>query len=79
MSLPKTIYDVLKAVMTTESRLAHLDQQLAGLSAKVEANASRFASVMENHAERLARLEGKFELLEHTLSRPRRRLPEKSS
>ena len=65
--------------MTTESRLAHLDEQLAGLSEKVEANASRFAAVMENHAERLARLEGKFELLEHTLSRPRRRLPEKSS
>jgi hypothetical protein len=79
MSLPKTIYDVLKAVMTTESRLAHLDQQLAGLSAKVEANASRFAAVMENHAERLARLEGKFELLESTFSARRRRLPEKSS
>jgi uncharacterized protein involved in exopolysaccharide biosynthesis len=79
MSLPKTIYDVLKAVMTTETRLAHLDEQLAGLSAKVEANASRFATVMENHAERLARLEGKFELLEHTLASPRRRLPEKSS
>jgi len=79
MSLPKTIYDVLKAVMTTESRLAHLDEQLAGLSEKVEANASRFAAVMENHAERLARLEGKFELLENTFSARRRRLPEKSS
>jgi len=79
MSLPKTIYDVLKAVMTTESRLAHLDEQLAGLSAKVEANASRFAAVMENHAERLARLEGKFELLENTFTARRRRLPEKPS
>ena len=79
MSLPKTIYDVLKAVMTTESRLAHLDEQLAGLSAKVEANASRFAAVLENHGERLARIEGKFELVERTLSSPRRRLPEKST
>jgi hypothetical protein len=79
MSLPKTEYDVLKAVMTTETRLAHLDEQLAGLSDKVEANASRFAAVLENHAERLARIEGKFELLEHTLASPRRRLPEKSS
>ena len=79
MSLPKTIYDVLKAVMTTESRLAHLDQQLAGLSAKVEANASRLAAVAENHAERLARLEGKFELLENTFSARRRRLPQKPS
>jgi hypothetical protein len=79
MSLPKTVYDVLKAVMTTETRLAHLDEQLARLSDKVEGNASRFASVMENHTERLARLEGKFELLEHTIASPRRRLPEKSS
>ena len=65
--------------MTTESRLAHLDEQLAGLSGKVEANASRFAAVMENHGERLARLEGKFELLENTFSPRRRRLSEKSS
>ena len=79
MSLPKTIFDVLKAVMTTETRLAHLDEQLAGLSKKVEANAFRFAAVMENHGERLARLEGKFELLENTFSARRRRLPEKSS
>jgi len=35
--------------------------------------------VMENHTERLARLGGKFELLEHTIASPRRRLPEKSS
>lgn len=79
MSLPKNIYDVLKAVVTTESRLAHLDEQLAGLSSKVEANAARFAAVLENHGERLARLEGKFELLENTFSARRRRLPEKSS
>lgn len=58
MSLPKTVYDVLKAVMTIETRLGHLDEQLAGLSGKVEANASWFAAVMENHAERLARLGG---------------------
>ncbi len=78
MSLPETVYDALKALMTTEARLAHLDEQLAGLSVKVEANASRFA-VVENHADRLARLEGKFELLENTVSACRRRLPEKSS
>ena len=79
MSLPKTVYDVLKAVMITEARLGHLDVQLAGLGDKVEANASRFAAVMENHAERLARLEGKFELLENTLSARARRLPQKTS
>jgi len=79
MSLPKTVYDALKAVMTTETRLAHLAEQVAGLSEKVEANALRLSAVVQNHAERLARLEGKFELLEHTLSSPRRRLPEKST
>jgi hypothetical protein len=79
MSLPKTVFDVLKAVMTTETRLAHLDEQLAGLSVKVEANASRFAAALENHSERLARLEGKFELLENSFSSRRRRLPEKST
>ncbi len=79
MGLPKTIYDVFKAVMTTETRIADITKELNRLSDKVEANASRFAAVAENHAERLARLEGKFELLEHTLSAPRRRLTEKSS
>ena len=78
MSLPKTVYDVLKAVMTTDTRLAHLEEQLAGMSDKVEANATKAAALLANHSERLARIEGKFELLEHTLSNPRRRLPEKS-
>jgi predicted kinase len=51
----------------------------------IEARVSQLAdsvkqahTILQNHAERLARLEGKFELLEHTLASPRRRLPEKS-
>jgi hypothetical protein len=74
MSLPKSVYDALKAVMTTESRLAYLSEQVTALSDKVESNASRLSTIVQNHAERLARLEGKFELLEHAFS-ARRRLP----
>lgn len=75
MSLPKTVYDALKAVMTMETRLFHLSEQVATVSEKVEANASRLAEILQNHAERLARLEGKFELLETSLSSRRKRLP----
>jgi hypothetical protein len=75
MSLSKTIYDALKAVLTTESRLTHLSEQVVAVSEKVESNAARLSAIVENHAERLARLEGKFELLENTLSSRRRRLP----
>ena len=75
MSLSKTVYDALKAVLTTESRLAGLSEQVAAVSDKVESNAARLSAIVENHAERLARLEGKFELLENTLSSRRRRLP----
>ena len=76
MSLPKTVYDAFKAVMTMDSRLSYLSEQVAAVSQKVEANASRLAGIAQNHAERLARLEGKFELLEHSLSARRRKLPE---
>jgi hypothetical protein len=79
MSLPKTVYDALKAVMTTETRLSHLAEQVSSLSERVEANAVRLTGVVQNHAERLARLEGKFELLENTFSGQRRRLPGKST
>jgi hypothetical protein len=75
MSLPKTIYDALKAVMITESRLAYLSEQVTVLSDKVESNAAHFSAVVQNHAERLARLEGKFELLENTFASRPRRLP----
>jgi hypothetical protein len=32
MSLPKTVYDALKAVMTTEARLGYLAEQVSTLS-----------------------------------------------
>ncbi len=79
MSLPKTVYDALKAVMTTEPRLSDLSDRVAAISDKVGSNAAHLASLLQNHAERLARLEGKFELLENTFAARRRRLPGKSS
>jgi hypothetical protein len=75
MSLPKDVYDALKAVMTTETSMDHLAEQLGALSKEVESIASRLSGVVQNHAERLARLEGKFELLENTLTARKRRLP----
>ena len=75
MGLPKDDYDGLKAVLTIETRFDHLTEQVAALSDKVESNASRLVAIVQNHAERLARLEGKFELLENTLASRPRRLP----
>jgi hypothetical protein len=67
-SVVKDIYDGLKKIITLEDRITQLTESVK--------HAHR---ILENHAERLARLEGKFELLEHPLASPRRRLPEKSS
>jgi hypothetical protein len=75
MSLPKDVYDSLKAVMATETHLGHLGEQVAALSHRVESTASRLTVIVQDHAERLARLEGKFELLENTLASRPRRLP----
>ncbi len=76
MSLPETVYDALKAVMTNETRFSYLTEKVAALSDRVESHASQFSAVLQNHAERLSRLEGKFELLETSLSGRRRKLPE---
>jgi predicted nuclease with TOPRIM domain len=67
-SIAKDIYDGLKKIITVEDRISRLAESL-----------KRADEVLHDHAQRLARLEGKFELLEHTLASPRRRLPEKSS
>ena len=67
-SVAKDIYDGLKKILTVEDRIAQLAESV-----------KQAHVVLQGHAERLARLEGKFELLEHTLASPRRRLPEKSS
>lgn len=64
-SIVKDIYDGFKRVVTLEDRFNHLAESV------------RLAHVkLENHAERLARLEGKFELLETSLTSRRKRLPQ---
>jgi hypothetical protein len=67
-SVAKDIYEGLKKIITVEDRIAQLAESV-----------KHTQGVLQNHAERLARLEGKFELLENTFSARRRRLPEKSS
>ena len=67
-SIAKDIYEGLKKIITIEDRMSHLAESI-----------KRADVILQNHAERLARLEGKFELLENTFSARRRRLVEKSS
>jgi hypothetical protein len=67
-SVAKDIYEGLKTIITVENRIAQLTDSM-----------KRADVMLQNHAERLARLEGKFELIEHTLAVPRRRLPEKGT
>jgi hypothetical protein len=76
MTLTKSVYDAFKNVMLIESRIEQLGQSVAAVSEKLENYTARLTAKLENHAERLARLEGKFELLENSLSARRRRLPE---
>jgi hypothetical protein len=65
LSAVKDIYDGLRRILTMEDRVTELAESVKLVHAK-----------LENHAERLARLEGKFELLESSLSSRRKRLPE---
>jgi hypothetical protein len=67
-SVARDIYEGLKQIITIEDRISQLAESVKHAHV-----------VLQNHAERLARLEGKFELLENTYSARRRRLPEKSS
>jgi hypothetical protein len=76
MSLSKSVYDALKSILTIESRLEALSKSVDAVSEKIESHAARISARLEDHGQRLARLEGKFELIENTLSGRRRRLPE---
>ena len=76
MSLTSDVYNAFKAVVTIQSRLEQLSRTVADLSDKVDATTERLTAKTENHAERLARLEGKFELVETSLGARRRKLPE---
>jgi hypothetical protein len=63
-SVAKDIYDGLKKIITIEDRITQLADSVKNAH-----------GVLQDHAERLARLEGKFELLENTFAARRRRLP----
>jgi hypothetical protein len=63
-SVAKDIYDGLKKIITMEDRVSQLAESV-----------KHAHMILQDHAERLARLEGKFELLENTLGARPRRLP----
>jgi len=65
MSLVQDLYAGLKRIVTLEDRIVQLADDVKRLQLDVAA-----------HGERLARLEGKFELLEATAPARRRKLPE---
>lgn len=71
--MSKDIYDALKNVMTIEARLEQVTQSVAAVSERLEVFSRRVTDHLGEQAQRLARLEGKFELIETTLgSRPKR-------
>ncbi len=63
LSVAREIYEGFKRVVTMEERIDRLAKSVDAALAR-----------LENHAERLARLEGKFELLETSLASRRRKL-----
>jgi len=65
MSLVQDLYAGLKRIVTIEDRIA-----------QVADNVKRLQLDVAGHGERLARLEGKFELLEAIAPTRRRKLPE---
>ncbi len=65
LSVAKDLYDGLKKIVTIEDRIQQLAESVKGAYVR-----------LENHAERLARLEGKFELLDTSLAARRRKIAE---
>jgi len=76
MGLSKDVYDALKQILTLDSRVEALSKSLDAISAKLDSFGATTSTRLEDHAQRLARLEGKFELIETGLMSRRRRLPE---
>jgi hypothetical protein len=75
MNLTQNAYNAFKKLVTMDARISDLTGVISSLSHRLETTTDRLASRLENHAERLARLEGKFELLETSFSARRRKLP----
>ena len=76
MGFSKDIYEAFKAILTMDTRVEELSQSVNAISARLDRFGAATSTRLEDHGQRLARLEGKFELIEHTLGARRRRLPE---
>ncbi len=63
-NVARDIYDGLKKIITMEDRISQLADSV-----------KQAHVILHDHAERLARMEGKFEILETSLGSRRRKLP----
>lgn len=63
-NVARDIYNGLKKVITMEDRISQLADSV-----------KQAHVILQDHAERLARMEGKFELLETSMGSRRRKLP----
>lgn len=75
MSLTQSAYNAFKRVVTLDARISDLSKAVDAVSQRLENTTDKLTARLESHAERLARLEGKFELLETSLGSRRRKLP----
>ena len=75
MGLSKDVYDALKQILTMDSRVDALGKAVEAVSARLEGFGAATSGRLEDHAQRIARLEGKFDLVESAFSARRRRLP----
>jgi len=58
-----------------DSRVDALGKAVEAVSARLDTFGAATSSRIEDHAQRIARLEGKFDLVESAFSARRRRLP----
>jgi len=75
MGLTKDVYEALKQILTMDSRVDALSKAVEAVSARLDTFGAATASRIEDHGQRIARLEGKFDLIETAFSARRRRLP----
>jgi hypothetical protein len=76
MGLGKDVYEAVKAMLALNSRLEALNESVNATSARLDTLGASTSARLEDHAQHIARREGKFELIEHSLGARRRRLPE---
>jgi hypothetical protein len=76
MSWTEGAYNIFKKMVSVDSRIGELSATISTISHKLDSTTNRLASKIEEHGERLAQLEGKFELLEGSVAARRRKLLE---